>query len=692
MKTSTRRAAALIAAALSAAPFVQGDEGMWTLDNLPVQQLGERYGFTPTPQWLEHVRLASVRFNDGGSGAFVSPNGLVVTNHHVALGQLQKMSTEKRDFIKDGFFARRPSEERPCPDLELNVLVSTENVTARVLGAVKADASEKVQNEQRKGEMARIEKESMDKTKLRSDVVELYQGGEYQLYRYKKYTDIRLVMAPEIQAAFYGGDPDNFTYPRYDLDMAFFRVYEDGKPLRPKEWFKWSKEGAKEGELVFVSGHPGSTDRLKTVKQLEYERDHRLPTRLEQLALRRKAYYDYSARGSEQARRAKDRIFGVENSIKAISGEYEGLQEPKLMAQKVQAEEGFRKQVEGREDLAKLAGQSWDRLAAADEKLVKRHRELNYRKIDGSKLAGFAQTIVRLVAEVEKPNEKRLEEFRDSALESLKFRLFSPAPIYPDMEEAMLGVLLRESLDKLGPEDPYVKAALGGQEPEAAAKALIGGTKLMDAEERKRLVAVGRKAVESSKDPLIVWARAIDPVYRELRKWYEDEVQSVQSLEGNKIAKARFALYGKSAYPDATFTLRLSYGRVAGYELGTTKVPYKTTFYGLYDRAASFDNKPPFDLSRMSEERKADVELSTPLDFVTTNDIIGGNSGSPVFNRDAEYVGLIFDGNIQSLVWRYAYTDERGRAVAVHSSGILEGLRKIYRMYSLADELTGASQ
>jgi hypothetical protein len=673
--------ALLAAAALTAAsaPLVHGDEGMWTLDNLPVQALKDKYGFEPTAAWVEKVRLASVRFNDGGSGAFVGPEGLVITNHHVALGQLQKMSAQGKDFVKDGFYARRPNEERPCPDLELNVLIATESVTARVLAAVDPKASDKLQNEQRKAEISRIEKESTDKTKLRSDVVELYQGGEYHLYRYKKYTDIRLVMAPELQAAFYGGDFDNFTYPRFALDFAFFRVYENGQPVKPAAWFNWKAEGAKEDELVFVSGHPGSTDRLQTVAQLEHERDFTNPTRLEQLALRRKAYYDYSARGTEQARRAKDKIFSVENGLKAISGEQEGLLDPKLLESKRKLEEPLRVK----------AAASFEKIAEAQKKLEGRWKELMYRGTTASRLAELAKHLVRMTAELEKPNDKRWEEYRDSGLESLKFRLFSPAPIYPDMEEAMLAALFQESLDKLGAEDPYVKFTLQGKTPAEAAKEYVSGTTLADVEVRKKLASGGRKAVEASKDPLILWARRIDSVYRETRKWVEDEIQSVESLEGNKISKVRFESFGRSTYPDATFTLRLSYGRVAGYELGTTRVPYKTTFHGLYDRAASFDGKAPFDLSKLQAERKDDMDLSVPVNFVTTNDIIGGNSGSPVFDRDLNYVGLIFDGNIQGLVWRYAYTDERGRAVAVHSGGILEALRKVYRMHSLAEELIG---
>ncbi|MDB5354484.1 MAG: hypothetical protein JWN24_937 [Phycisphaerales bacterium] len=665
-----------------------GDEGMWTLDTLPLRDLKRRFGFEPSPKWIEHVRLASVRFNDGGSGAFVSPNGLVLTNHHVALGQLQKVSTAKKDYVRDGFFARKLREEMRCPDLELNVLVSTQDVTKRVLKTVERDASDKKQNEQRKAEMSRIEKESTEATGFRSDVVELYQGGEYWLYRYKKYTDIRLVMAPEVQAAFFGGDPDNFTYPRYALDFAFFRVYENDKPVPIEHYFKWSKTGPKEGELVFVTGHPGSTSRLRTVRQLEHERDLAFPTFLKSLARRRKAYADYAARGPEQARQAQDRLFGIDNGLKAVGGELEGLQDVRLFERLRDAEDALRRRVAQDKELTKEHGGAWERIAGVQEKLARRHKEMGFRPLRGSRLADLARTIVRYVVEVQKPNEKRYEEFRDSALESLHHRLFSPAPVYPEMEEHVLADVLAEAAEELGSDDKLVKSALGGKSPQRAAHDLIAGTKLADPKFRKRLIDGGGEAVESSKDPLIVWARRLDPMWREIRKWYEDQVQSVEASEGNRIARARFALLGRGTYPDATFTLRLSYGRVAGYELGTTKVPYKTTFYGLFDRAASFDNRPPFNLARTIVRRRDKIRMETPVNFVSTNDIIGGNSGSPVFNRKAEYVGLIFDGNIQGLVWRYAYTDEVARAVAVHSRGIVEALRAIYQMDDLVGELT----
>ncbi|MDD5657115.1 MAG: S46 family peptidase [Elusimicrobia bacterium] len=674
----------MLAALFLAAGSGRADEGMWTIDRLPLEQLSQRYAFTPDPEWIEKVKSASVRFNDGGSGAFVSPRGLVLTNHHVARGQLQKLSGEKTDYVKNGFFARRPSEELPCPDLELNVLVSTEDVTARVRAAA-AGASESERNARRKAELARVEKECFDKTKLRCDVVEFYRGGQYQLYRYKKYTDVRLVMAPEARAAAFGGDYDNFVYPRHELDLAFFRVYEEGKPVESPAYFKWSAGGAKEGELVFVAGHPWATQRLLTVRQLEYQRDQYLPAYLVRRAARIRALEAYSARGPEAGRRAYAKLSGFANGLKAVTGYLQGIKSPEVMAVKKADEEALRAAVAARPELA--AAGAWEAIAAATDKKSARFKDLTYRSADDSQLAGFAQQIVRWAAEVEKPNESRYEEFRDSNLDSMRLKLFSRAPVYPDLEEVLLALDFQESLDQLGPDHPYVKAALGGKTPAVRARELISGTRLAEPDFRKKLVSGGRKAAAASEDPLIVWARGVEPLYREMRKWREDEIESVESLEGGRIARARLAVLGAAAYPDATATLRLSYGKVAGYEEGTTKVPYKTNFYGLYARAESFDNQPPFDLSPLEAERKDDVGLATPLDFVTTNDVIGGNSGSPVINRRGEYVGLVFDLNVPALVWNFAYTEAQARTVAVHSAGVLEGLRKIYRMYSLADEL-----
>ncbi|MFN8178611.1 MAG: S46 family peptidase [bacterium] len=678
-------------AALLPVPRASADEGLWTLDNLPLAALEQRYGFRPTREWIEHVQKACVDFG-GASGSFVSANGLVLTAHHVALGQLQKLSTQGRDLVHDGFYAKDAAAELRCPDLELSVLLSTEDVTARVRKAFEKGASEKERNALRKAEIARIEQESLRRTKLRSRVVELYHGGEYWLYRSKKYTDVRLVMAPEEQIAFYGGELDNFSYPRHDLDFAFFRVYENGAPVRPERWFRWSATGPKEDELVFVAGHPGSTGRLLTVAQLEYLRDAYLPVRVHQQETRVAALRAFSAQTPEAARRAKDRIRGLDNNLKRQRAFLAILREPAFLEAKRTAEASWRERVAKDPRAAAEAGDAWDRIAAAERELTSRQGPWLYSEISASRLATIAQEIVRYVVEIEKPNGQRLEEYRDSRLESLRFRMFSPAPIWPDADAVALAAQLRDAAGVLRADDPFVKLALGGRPPEDVATSLLQATALGDPSERRRLVEGGRAAVDASTDPLIVWVRALDPVLRELRAWNEDHVESVESLEGGRIARARFALEGRSAYPDATGTLRLSYGRVAGYEQLTTLVPWETTYLGLFDRALSFGSREPFELPARVAAARSRLDLATPLNFVSTDDIIGGNSGSPIVSADLECVGVVFDGNTQGFLWNYAYDDAQARCVSVHSAGILEALRHIYDMSALADELTGASQ
>ena len=667
------------------------DEGMWTFDNPPLKQLKERYNFTPTQEWLDHVRLSSVRFNDGGSGSFVSPHGLVLTNHHVGRDQLQKISTSQKDYVKSGFYAKTRAEELKTTDLELNVLVSMENITERVQSSVRKDMNEKQALEARKAEIAKIEKESLDATGLRSEVVPLYQGGEYWLYRYKEYTDVRLVFAPEQQIAFYGGDPDNFTYPRFDLDMAIFRVYENGKPIESQHYLKWNRQGAPEGDLVFVSGHPGSTDRLDTVAQIETQRDYAYPQTLKTLKQRVEVLRRYSSQGPEQARQAQGLIFSLENAIKAYNGEYQGLLDKNLIAKKEKEEREFRALVEGKPDWKKEYGSAWQEIETAELKEREMLKPLRFRSLQRSfsELANYAQTIVRYVVEVKKPDSERLDGFHDAQLASLKFLLFSNAPVYPQMEERLLADGLRESLEVLGPNDPFIKAALNDRTPADTAHELITGTKLADPALRKSLVEGGETAVASSNDPLIVFVRKVDPMIREMRKSFEDNVHSVETDAGEKIGKARFAVYGKAIYPDATFTLRLAYGTVKSYSMNGTIAPPVTTFYGLFDRYYSFNQRPPFDLPARYLERRERLDLSTPLNFVSDCDIIGGNSGSPVINRKGELVGLIFDGNIESLVGRFVYDGTANRAVAVHSGAMIEALRKLYDAGALAEELEG---
>ena len=677
----------LAACALAFTAVTHADEGMWTFDNPPTKLLQQRYHFTPTKEWLDHVRLSCVRLNDGGSGSFVSANGLLLTNHHVARGQLQKNSTPEHDYIKDGFYAATAAEEMKSPDLEVNVLESMENVTAQVQAAIKG-LSGKEALKARKAVMAKLERESLKATGLRSDVVTLYQGGEYWLYRYKKYTDVRLVFAPEEQAAFFGGDPDNFTYPRYDLDMALFRVYDNGKPLASTNYLKWNVKGAADKELVFVTGHPGSTQRQDTVAQLTLERDLYEPKILGVLKHRIAVLQQYSARGPEQERQATTLIFGLQNSQKAYIGRLEGLQDKAVFAKKQQEEADFRKRVAANPAWQAKYGSAWADIEAAQA----RRKELLipnlFRRLD-SQLALYALQLVQYVAEVKKPDGERLPSFHESQLESLRYRLLSPAPIYPEMEKARLAGGLEQSLGELGANDEWIKTVLNGRPAAQVAADLIDHTTLRDPAVRKALLEGGQAAVAASHDPLIALARKIDPIVRQMSKAQEDNVQSVVDQAGEKLGEARFLVYGKDSYPDATFTLRLSYGAVASYPMNGTIAPPKTTFYGLYDRAAGFDNAGAFVLPSRYVEGRGKLDLATPLNFVASCDIIGGNSGSPVINRDAELVGLIFDGNIESLAGDFVYEGEKNRAVAVHSAGMVEALRKLYNAGKLADELEG---
>jgi hypothetical protein len=676
------------------------DEGMWLFNAPPVRQLKEKYNFEPTPQWLDHLQKASVRFNSGGSGSFVSANGLVITNHHVGADTLQKISSAEHNYLRDGFYARTQTEEIKSTDLELNVLESIEDVTARVNGAVKSGMTPDQASAARSNAIAQIEKESKEKTALRSDVVTLYQGGAYHLYRYKRYDDIRLVFAPEQQMAFFGGDPDNFEYPRFDLDICIFRVYENGHPARIDNFLKWNVRGPSDGELTFVSGSPGKTDRQLTLDELADTRDRYLPYVLRMFNRREVLELAYSARSFENARRARDDLFGDQNNRKRYDGYLAGLLDPEIWSQLQAREQKLRDAIMRDPKLRSTIG-AYERIKKAEREIAKNAPLYNYleqerpitigyrapRALSGN-LFKYARLLIRAVDERAKPNGERIAEFRDSARESLELELFSTEPIYDDYEILRLTDSLTDFASQFGANDPFVQKVLAGKSPHARAVELVSGTKLKDVGMRKNLYKGDPAALQAAHDPMIDLARLIDGPARTARQFY-DAQEEIKKQAYSEIAKARFAIEGTNNYPDATFTLRLSYGIVRGYEQERKQIPAFTDFAGLYQRSTEHDDKPPFDLPQRWIDKKTNLNLATHLDFVSDADIIGGNSGSPVVNKANEFVGIIFDGNIQSLVLDCIYTDTQARAVSVDSAAIIEALRKVYDAGALADELEG---
>jgi len=664
------------------------DEGMWLLNDPPRQLLNEKYGFDLTDAWLVRAQKASVRFINGGSGGFVSPDGLIVTNHHIGADAVQKLSPPDKDYYRDGYFARSLAEELKCPDMELNVLQSIEDVTARVNAAVKSDMTPAQAFAARRAVMSEIEKESLSKTGLRSDVVTLYHGGLYHLYRYKKYTDVRLVFSPEADAAGFGGDVDNFEYPRFGFDVAFFRAYEKGSPAKVEHSFKWNQSGPAEGDLVFVTGHPGTTNRLETLAKLKHRRDHTLPYTLSRLRSAEAALTQFAERGPDERKWAANDLHRVANARKAFSGQYQGLLTPTVMAQKKLEEHELLRQFSS-------GGPSpWQRIEEAQAKLAGFEREyllLETGNAFFSESFTHARHLVRLAAELPKPSGERLREYRDSNLDSLRLQLFSPAPIQPELERAKLTSSLTLFAEMFGGEHSLVVQVLAGKNPGARATELVAGCRIRDVAERKKLFDGGRAAIEASDDALVTLARLVDGEARAVRKRYEDEVEEVERQGYAAIAQARFAAFGKSVAPDATFTLRIAFGLVKGYDEDGKRIPFHTTFGGGFDRADRLGHREPFALPKRWMDAKGRLDPGTPFNFVSTADTIGGNSGSPVLNRAGELVGINFDRNRHGLVRNFVYTDVQARHIAVHCRAVLEGLRKLYDAEGLVRELTSQS-
>ena len=676
---------ALIAIILAAAaPHASADEGMWLLSKPPVAAIKAAHGVDIAPAWLERMQKSAVRFATGGSGSLVSADGLVMTNHHVGSDMISKLSTPDRDLMKNGFLARTREEELACPDLVLDILWEIEDVTSKVEQAV-AGLEAAAAGAARRRAIGEIEAASKQATGLKSEVVTLFQGGQYHLYRYRTYTDVRLVFAPEEQAAFFGGDTDNFEFPRFNLDCCFFRIYDQGKPLRPEHHLSWSAAGAAEGETVFVFGHPGRTRRLYTHEHLRFMRDAEMPLRMQNLWRSEIKAQSFAGRSAENARIIRDDLMGIANGRKASTGLLAGLQDPRLMAAKKAAEDALRAKVGADPAMAAKWGDAWDRVAAAQQahKAFLHERQVFEGLVRGSTLFSQAMHIVRLADELKKPDGERLREYKQAGLEQFYFRLYSPEPIHDALETHALTVQLSRLCEAFGAEHETVAMLLAGKGPADRAAELVKACTFKDPAARKAMVEGGSEAIKAAGDPLLAMAASLDPLLRRLRTQYEDTVESVERSAYASIAAARFAVDGDSVYPDATFTLRLSYGVVKA----VPGEPAFTNLGGMFARAAERGHEGEFRLPPSWEAAREKLDLSTPFNFVCTADIIGGNSGSPVVNAKGEVVGLIFDGNIDSLVGDVVYDERRARAVSVDSRGMIEAFEKVYGAKELVAEL-----
>ena len=663
-------------------PTAIGDEGMWLFNDLPMQMLKDRYGFEPSHEWAEHLMKSSVRFNVGGSASFISSTGLVLTNHHVGSDTLYKLSTPERNIMEAGFLAHTPDQELKAPDLELNQLVNIKDVTEAIKGSVTADMTTEQAVAARRAIIARIEKAALDQTGLKSTVTTLYGGGRYHLYQYKKYTDVRLVWAPETAIAFFGGDADNFEYPRYCLDATIFRVYENDKPAKIEHFLKWSENGPLENEVAFVSGSPGRTSRIFTMDALKYQRDLNLPYIMSSLRRQEILLQQYGLRSKENARRARDELFGVQNSRKARLGMLAGLQDPQILALKVAAEKALVNAVNADPKLKPLAS-AWETIS---ETTKKRADLLGKGVAVNCQLYGIALELTQMAEEDQKPSGERLPEFADAGRESLLQQLYSEAPIYTDLEQVLLADSIAKTLEQRGFDDPLCQQILAGKSPTDRAAELISGTKLLSVEIRKAIGTGGIKAITESHDPLIALAKIINPEVRRIRT-ITDQLDEQDKQAYAKIAEAKFATEGTSTYPDATFTLRLAFGPVKGYEQDGQTIPAWTSLGGAFEHEKSHAGQTDYVLPESWKMAEPSLIKSTPFNFVSTADIIGGNSGSPVVNRAGELVGLIFDGNIQSLSGNYIYTDKQARSVSVHSSAIRAALQVVYGAENIVKEL-----
>ena len=665
---------------------------MWTFDAPPIEYWKKTYGFAPDQAWLDNARLASVRLPNC-SAAFVSAKGLILTNHHCVRACEDAISPKDTNYVAVGYAASVPAEEKKCPGLYVDQLQSIENVTQRVSAAVTASAAEAAAA-QRTGIIDQIQTECRQRTGLTCQVVALYNGGIYSLYTYRRFDDLRLVFAPEEEMADFGGDPDNFTYPRWNLDAALLRAYENEKPYEPTNYFRWSKSGPEENEALFVIGNPGTTGRLLTVAQMEFLRDVGYPAQLAGYERALATWHAVERIDSTAKRRFQNNVFGIENSRKAVTGYRSGLIDSASMAAKVAFENEFRARLAADPKTRAEYGGVYEAIANAQRELASFEVQRRNRgfgpsiNLGGSRLLGMSSQLVRLPTESALPDSQRLVAYRGNAAAAVRSSLLREQPIDTAYERIALTAQLRAASAELPPGDPFLLAALRGQTPEQAAAALVSATRVGDVAFRRSLVEGGAAAVASSTDPMIVLARAIDPMNRELQS-RADRLNAIITANNEKIGRALFAVYGTALPPDATFTLRISDGVASTYPMNGTLAPFKTTFYGMFDRGESFNRKFPFVIPKRMLDNRDKIELSTPFNFVSTNDIIGGNSGSPIVNRKSEVVGVVFDGNIDNVANRFLFQSRTARTVSVHSSAIVETMAKMYNAKRIVDELQG---
>lgn len=677
---------------LFASASVLADEGMWTFQNFPSDTVKETYGVTIDGAWLNRVQRSITRHESGCTGSFVSGEGLVLTNHHCVMRCLSELSSEQENFIAQGFNSGNRAGERKCPTEILSVLMEVEDVTSKVNAATAGLPSTRA-NEVRKQELSKLEAECAERSKksrvgpLACESVTLYQGGQYFLYKYKRYDDVRMVFAPEHSIAAFGGDPDNFNFPRWCLDFSLLRAYENGKPARTPNHLVWRTEGPQAGEATFVAGHPGTTNRLLTVEQLKFQRDTQFPEYLVRNSELRGRLIQWGKTGAEPERIIQRPLQSIENALKVYRGRNTALLDDRLMADKSAREQGLREFVISDPALTRSVGSAWDDIANAQERMRQiygRYLYLESAAGFNSTLFRYARQLVRAADERSKPNELRLREYADSNLQKLASSLLAQTPIYPELEKLTLSFSFDKMREYLGPDDPIVRQLLSAESPQSLAEKLIDETKLADASVREALWDGGSEAIAASDDPMIVLARTTDAEARAVRKIYEDEVQAPVAAGQERIAKARFAAYGTGTYPDATFTLRLSYGAVKGWEEKGEPVEPFTTLARLYERATG---RAPFELPQVWLDARDRLDMTTPFNYVTTNDIVGGNSGSPLIDAEGRLVGLAFDGNIHSLSGSYWYDAALNRAVAVHPAIIMTALEQVYEAKSIAKEI-----